>query len=113
MVGALDVTLDEEPRFPDRSAESAADGAFAPMPGKIVKVLVAEGQAVVSGQPLVIMEAMKMEHSISAPHDGVVAEVRVAEGQQVSEGHVVVVVREPAEDYAGSSGGGDEPARGA
>ena len=65
------------------------------MPGKIVKVLVAEGDVVRTGQALVIMEAMKMEHSIGAPHDGVVAEVRVAEGEQVSEGHVVVVVHEP------------------
>ncbi len=100
MVGAQDVMLAEEPRFPDRSAESAADGAFVPMPGKIVKVLVSEGQEVTTGQTLVIMEAMKMEHSIGAPHDGVVAEVRVAEGQQVSEGHVVVVVREPGDEGA-------------
>ncbi len=87
--------LSEAPRFPESSAESAADGAFAPMPGKIVKVLVAEGDVVRTGQALVIMEAMKMEHSIGAPHDGVVAEVRVAEGEQVTEGHVVVVVHEP------------------
>ncbi len=89
------LVLDEEPRFPDRGAESAADGAFVPMPGKIVRVLVSEGQEVTAGQTLVIMEAMKMEHSIGAPHDGVVAEVRVAEGQQVDEGQVVVVVHEP------------------
>jgi acetyl/propionyl-CoA carboxylase alpha subunit len=98
MIGAQDLVLIEEPRFPDRSAESAADGAFAPMPGKIVKVLVTQGQEVKTGQILVIMEAMKMEHSIGAPHDGVVAEVRVSEGQQVSEGHVVVVVREPGDE---------------
>jgi acetyl-CoA carboxylase biotin carboxylase subunit len=93
-VGGRTVLLDEVPRFPDRSAESAADGAFAPMPGKIVRVLVSEGQDVKTGQTLVIMEAMKMEHSIGAPHDGVVAELRVKEGQQVVEGFVVVVVHE-------------------
>ncbi len=98
VVGERSVALQEEPRFPDRSAESAADGAFAPMPGKVVKVLVSEGQEVTSGQTLVIMEAMKMEHSIGAPHDEVVVEVRVEEGQQVSEGHVVVIVREDGED---------------
>ncbi len=97
MVEGRSIVLDEEPRFPDRTAESAADGAFAPMPGKIVRVLVSEGQEVTTGQTLVIMEAMKMEHSIGAPHDGVIAEVRVAEGQQVSEGHVVVVVHAPAD----------------
>ena len=95
MVDGRSIVLDEEPRFPDRTAQSAADGAFVPMPGKIVRVLVAEGDRVTTGQTLVIMEAMKMEHSIGAPHDGVVAEVRVAEGQQVQEGQVVVVVRAP------------------
>lgn len=94
LVDGRTVVLNEAPRFPDRSAESAADGAFVPMPGKIVKVLVSEGEQVTTGQTLVIMEAMKMEHSIGAPHDGVVAEVRVKEGQQVQEGHVVVVVHE-------------------
>ncbi len=97
LVDGRTVVLSEEPRFPDRTAESAADGAFAPMPGKIVRVLVSEGEEVTTGQTLVIMEAMKMEHSIGAPHEGVVAEVRVKEGQQVQEGHVVVVVREPGE----------------
>lgn len=86
-----------EPRFPDRSAESAADGAFAPMPGQIVKVLVSEGEQVTTGQTLVIMEAMKMEHSIGAPHDGVVAELHAKEGGQVSEGEVLVVVRSAGE----------------
>jgi len=95
MVAGRTIVLAEQPRFPESSAESAADGAFAPMPGKIVKVLVAAGDVVRTGQTLVIMEAMKMEHSIGAPHEGVVAEVCVAEGQQVSEGHVVVVVHQP------------------
>jgi biotin carboxyl carrier protein len=97
LVADRSIVLVEKPRFPDRTSESAADGAFAPMPGKIVKVLVAEGETVRTGQPLVVMEAMKMEHSIGAPHDGIVAEVRVSEGQQVSEGHVVVVVHAHAE----------------
>ena len=95
LVAGRTIVLAEQPRFPESSAESAADGAFAPMPGKIVKVLVATGDVVRTGQTLIIMEAMKMEHSIGAPHEGVVAEVCVTEGQQVSEGHVVVVVHEP------------------
>jgi 3-methylcrotonyl-CoA carboxylase alpha subunit len=94
------VVLDEQPRFPDRSAESAADGAFAPMPGAVVKIVVSEGETVSTGQTLAIMEAMKMEHSIGAPHDGVVAEIRVGEGQQVSEGDVLVVVRKDGEEEA-------------
>jgi biotin carboxyl carrier protein len=91
------IALDEVPRFPDRGAASAADGAFAPMPGKIVRVLVSVGQEVTTGQTLVIMEAMKMEHSLGAPHDGIVSELRVAEGQQVVEGHVVAVVHKAGE----------------
>jgi 3-methylcrotonyl-CoA carboxylase alpha subunit len=58
----------------------------APMPGKIVAVLVAGGAAVVKGTPLVIMEAMKMEHTIAAPRDGVLAEIYYTVGDLVNEG---------------------------
>ncbi|MFK7990480.1 MAG: acetyl-CoA carboxylase biotin carboxylase subunit [Sandaracinaceae bacterium] len=94
------IVLDEPPRFPVQTGASAADGAFAPMPGQIVKVLVKEGDAVETGQTLLVMEAMKMEHSIGAPHDGVVTEVRFAEGAQVNEGDVMVVVKAPDDDEA-------------
>jgi 3-methylcrotonyl-CoA carboxylase alpha subunit len=56
------------------------------MPGKIVAVVVKNGQEVKKGEALLIMEAMKMEHTISAPHDGVVDEVLYAVGDQVTEG---------------------------
>jgi 3-methylcrotonyl-CoA carboxylase alpha subunit len=58
----------------------------APMPGKVVAVLVKNGQEVRKGEPLVIMEAMKMEHTISAPSDGVVEEVLYQVGDQVADG---------------------------
>jgi 3-methylcrotonyl-CoA carboxylase alpha subunit len=58
----------------------------APMPGKIVALLVEPGAVVERGTPLVIMEAMKMEHTISAPRDGVVAEIHFAVGAVVNEG---------------------------
>jgi 3-methylcrotonyl-CoA carboxylase alpha subunit len=58
----------------------------APMPGKVLQVLVAVGAQVSKGTPLVILEAMKMEHSIAAPHDGRVAEIHFQAGEQVSEG---------------------------
>jgi len=58
----------------------------APMPGKVVAVLVAPGKAVVKGEPLVIMEAMKMEHTIAAPGDGLVEEVLYEVGDQVADG---------------------------
>ncbi|MGA8004908.1 MAG: biotin/lipoyl-containing protein, partial [Burkholderiales bacterium] len=58
----------------------------APMPGKIIAVMVKPGQKVDKGAPLVILEAMKMEHTIAAPADGVVKEVHYAPGEQVLEG---------------------------
>ena len=58
----------------------------APMPGKIVAILVKKGDTVQKGAPLLIMEAMKMEHTIAAPHDGVVEELLYAVGDQVEEG---------------------------
>jgi 3-methylcrotonyl-CoA carboxylase alpha subunit len=56
------------------------------MPGKVVAVLAAKGQEVKKGDALVIMEAMKMEHTITAPHDGVVEDVLYAVGDQVADG---------------------------
>jgi len=67
-------------------------GATAPMPGKIIKVVVSEGQEVEKGDPLVIMEAMKMEHVIKAAKDGKVAEVCVSVGDQVDDAKVLCVV---------------------
>jgi 3-methylcrotonyl-CoA carboxylase alpha subunit len=65
----------------------AADGRLtAPMPGKVVAVLAASGQQVRKGDPLVIMEAMKMEHTIAAPGDGMVEEILYQVGDQVADG---------------------------
>ncbi|PLP59733.1 3-methylcrotonyl-CoA carboxylase [Mesorhizobium loti] len=61
----------------------------APMPGLVKVVRSGPGEAVVKGQPLLILEAMKMEHTIAAPHDGVIAEI-AAEGAQVTDGTVLV-----------------------
>jgi 3-methylcrotonyl-CoA carboxylase alpha subunit len=74
-----------EPFRVDGSASaSAADGAIlAPMPGKVIAVDVAEGQAVEAGQRLMVLEAMKMEHALTAPFAGTVAELAAREGQQV------------------------------
>ena len=64
-----------------------ADGRLtAPMPGKVVAVIAANGQTVKKGEPLVIMEAMKMEHTIAAPSDGLVEEVLYQVGDQVADG---------------------------
>jgi 3-methylcrotonyl-CoA carboxylase alpha subunit len=56
------------------------------MPGKVVSFLVKTGDRVTRGQALAVMEAMKMEHTLTAPHDGVVEEVLYAVGDQVAEG---------------------------
>jgi 3-methylcrotonyl-CoA carboxylase alpha subunit len=58
----------------------------APMPGKLVALLAQTGDAVTKGQPLAVMEAMKMEHTIAAPRDGRIAELLYAVGDQVAEG---------------------------
>ncbi|KQQ30979.1 3-methylcrotonyl-CoA carboxylase [Duganella sp. Leaf126] len=65
----------------------------APMPGKVVAVLAAKGQQVKRGEALVIMEAMKMEHTIAAPHDGVIEEVLYAVGDQVADGAPLLAFR--------------------
>jgi propionyl-CoA carboxylase alpha chain len=62
------------------------------MPGTVVRVQAAPGDAVQSGAVLVVLEAMKMEHQVRAPHSGVVAEVAVTAGQAVEVGTVLAVV---------------------
>ncbi len=69
----------------------AADGAIlSPMPGRIIAVDVAAGDTVAKGQKLVTLEAMKMEHSLTAPFDGIVADLNAVEGGQVTEGTMLV-----------------------
>ena len=74
---------------------AAGDDVRAPMPGKVLDVRASPGQAVKRGDPLVVMEAMKMEHTLTAPRDGKVAEVAAIAGAQTAEG-VVLVRLEPA-----------------
>jgi 3-methylcrotonyl-CoA carboxylase alpha subunit len=66
--------------------ESEGGRLTAPMPGKVVAVLASKGQEVKKGEALVIMEAMKMEHTIAAPHDGVVDDILYGVGDQVADG---------------------------
>ena len=68
------------------ATEARSGSLAAPMPGKVIAVLVEPGTKVSKGAPLVILEAMKMEHTIVAPADGTVKEVRFAAGEQVNEG---------------------------
>jgi 3-methylcrotonyl-CoA carboxylase alpha subunit len=66
--------------------DAASGSLAAPMPGRIVKLMVHAGARVAKGEPLLILEAMKMEHTLTAPADGTVAEVHCAAGDQVVEG---------------------------
>jgi propionyl-CoA carboxylase alpha chain len=79
-------------RLPDR-AEAAAPGSLtAPMPGVVVRVEVEPGQVVVTGQPVLLLEAMKMQHPVTAPTDGTVTELHVGPGDQVANGTVLAVI---------------------
>lgn len=83
---------------PDPEAEAeagAGDNLRAPMPGLVKIVRAATGEHVAKGQALLVLEAMKMEHTITAPHEGIVAEI-AAQGAQVSDGTVLVRFEEEA-----------------
>lgn len=80
------------PRFPDPNDAVAHGSLLAPMPGSVVRVGAAVGDTVTAGQPLIWLEAMKMEHTIAAPEDGVLAELNVTAGQQVEVGAVLARV---------------------
>jgi len=83
-----------EERFPLPGNSSAPGSLLAGMPGTVVAVSVAVGDIVEHGHPLIVLEAMKMEHAIRAPHRGVVAELHVGVGDQVASGALLAVVEE-------------------
>ncbi len=80
------------PRFPDPDAAVAQGSLLAPMPGSVLRVGATVGDTVTAGQPLIWLEAMKMEHTVTAPSDGVLAELNVEAGQQVDVGSVLARV---------------------
>jgi propionyl-CoA carboxylase alpha chain len=85
--------LAEVQRFPDPSVIHEVGSLLAPMPASVVRVEVDEGVAVPAGTPIVVLEAMKMEHTVRAPVDGVVTAILVAAGQQIDSGQVLAVVQ--------------------
>ncbi|RZU13276.1 propionyl-CoA carboxylase alpha chain [Kribbella rubisoli] len=93
-LGSISLTPVE--RFTDPARQVAAGSLVAPMPGTVIRVGVRIGDKVTQGQPLLWLEAMKMEHMIAAPVDGVVGELTVEAGQQVEVGAVLAVVGEDA-----------------
>lgn len=84
--------LDPARRFADGDAAGGADVARAPMPGTVVRIDVAAGQKVATGDPLVVIESMKLETTIRAWHDGVVADIHVAAGQSFDRDAVLVTL---------------------
>ncbi|OZD49691.1 acetyl/propionyl-CoA carboxylase subunit alpha [Rhodococcus sp. 06-1477-1B] len=86
------VRLARAPRFTDPTDEVAAGSLLAPMPGSVIRIAAAQGDTVTAGQPILWLEAMKMEHTVTAPADGVLTELNVQQGQQVEVGQVLAVV---------------------
>ena len=80
------------PRFVDHESEMVGSGPVAPLPGTVIAVAVEAGQNVETDQVLMVVEAMKMEHQITAPTAGVVSEVRFAVGDRVDMGYLLVVL---------------------
>ncbi|HEX9832816.1 MAG TPA: biotin carboxylase N-terminal domain-containing protein [Mycobacterium sp.] len=89
------VQLAALPRYPDPDAAVAPGSLLAPMPGSVLRLGAEIGDSVTAGQPLVWLEAMKMEHSVTSPGDGVLAELGVEVGQQVDVGTVLARVDNP------------------
>ena len=88
-----DVMLKLKPRFKMPGTEVTVGGLIAPMPGKVIDVKVKKGKKVKAGDTLVILEAMKMEHSIKASEDGTVSELLISVNDQVENGALLMVVK--------------------
>jgi propionyl-CoA carboxylase alpha chain len=89
------VALTALPRFPEADSAVARGSLVAPMPGAVIRLGANLGDVVTAGQPLVWLEAMKMEHTITAPVDGVLIELDVSVGQHVEVGAVLARVDSP------------------
>jgi len=83
------------PRYPEPGSPVEQGSLVAPMPGNVIRVGAAVGDAVTAGQPLIWLEAMKMEHTITASTDGVLTQLDVTTGQQVEVGAVLARVEAP------------------
>lgn len=88
------VALTEQPRYPIPGLTDVGGGQVAPMPGAVLATEVAAGDTVAKGDLLLILEAMKMEHRITAPIDGKVEAVHVSVGEQVENGQLLVTINE-------------------
>lgn len=96
-LGSLDFVVEREAGSGRARAGGQGGGLEAPMPGVVTRVMVSPGDAVESGQPLVALEAMKMEHLVRAPRPGRVARVRATVGEMANPGEPLVELEEPEE----------------
>jgi len=94
------VHLVAQPRFPEPGSAVEKGSLVAPMPGNVIRLGAVVGDTVTAGQPLIWLEAMKMEHTITAPSDGVLAELNVDTGHQVEVGAVLARVDAPHDPKA-------------
>lgn len=88
----------EDPRSQEFSASTTGGGLTTPLPGVVVAVKVTEGQSVQAGEVLMVIEAMKMEHAITAPHAGTVGTIHFGPGARVAEGSALLELVAPAAD---------------
>jgi propionyl-CoA carboxylase alpha chain len=86
------VSLTVLPRFTDPADAVASGSLLAPMPGTVVGVAVEKGDVVETGHTVLVLEAMKMQHTVTAPHAGTVTDLSVRPGDQVAAGEVLAVV---------------------
>jgi len=98
------VALTAVPRYPEPGSVVEKGSLLAPMPGAVIRLGAALGDTVSAGQPLIWLEAMKMEHTIAAPSDGVLTQLDIHVGQQVEVGTVLARVEDPAPPEASPEG---------
>ena len=96
--GGTTCSLRIEPRFVLPGSELPSGGLVAPMPGVVIEIRCGVGDTVSAGQVLVVLEAMKMEHHISAPFDGVVTEIPIEVGQQLENGALLLTIDDGSGD---------------
>jgi acetyl/propionyl-CoA carboxylase alpha subunit len=101
------VHLDAVPRFPEPGSSVAEGSLVAPMPGNVIRLGAQVGDTVAAGQPLIWLEAMKMEHTITAPSNGVLSSLNVTTGQQVEVGAVLAIVEAPDGAHSEDQAKGD------
>lgn len=92
IVNGLEIVVETVGSSRSKKAHTDHGQMIAPMPGKILKILISEGATIVAGTPILVMEAMKMEHTVKASKDGVVSKIHFKEGSQVSAGVELVSI---------------------